>query len=48
MLRERPGREALGIGEDERFVGLLYLGRPIQEQRPPERAPLESYAEWLD
>lgn len=48
VLREPAGRRALGIGEEERFVGLLYLGRPIQEQRAPERAPLESYAEWLD
>jgi nitroreductase len=48
VLREQAGREALGIGEAERFVGLLHLGRPIQERRAPERAPLEAYAEWLD
>ncbi len=38
VLRERAGRDAVGLGEDERFVGLLYLGRPIQDQRPPERS----------
>lgn len=48
VLRTEAGREALGIGPGERFVGLLYLGRPVQKQRPPERAPLEQYAEWLD
>ena len=30
------------------FVALLYLGRPVQDQRPPERAPPEQFAEWLD
>jgi nitroreductase len=48
VLRTAEGRAALGIGEDEHFVGLLYLGHPVQEQRPPERAPLERYVEWLD
>lgn len=42
------GREAVGLGADERFVGLLYLGRPIQEQRAPERAPLSETALFLD
>lgn len=48
VLRTAAGRAALGIGDEEHFVGLLYLGHPVQEQRPPERAPLEHYAEWLD
>ncbi len=48
VLRSPGGREALAIDEDERFVGLLYLGYPIQEQRPPERPDPSSYVEWLD
>ena len=48
VLRTAEGLGALGIGPEERFVGLLYLGRPIQEQRAPEREPLEHYGEWLD
>jgi nitroreductase len=42
------GRRALGLGDDETPVGLLYLGRPRQEQPPPERAPLEDVAAFLD
>lgn len=48
VLRGDAGRTALGIDPSERFVGLLYLGYPVQEQRAPERAPLERFAEWLD
>src|SRR4051794_20842447 len=43
VLRTREGRAAVGMGEDEHFVGLLHLGRPRQEQRVPEREPAESY-----
>ena len=38
VLREPAGRAAVGLPDGERFVGLLYLGRPVQEQRPPERS----------
>jgi nitroreductase len=48
VLREPEGRAAVGLGEDERFVGLLHLGRAVQEQRPPERAPAEQVVEFLD
>ena len=37
VLRTREGREAIGIGEDERFVGLIHLGPPRQDREPPER-----------
>jgi nitroreductase len=37
VLRTEAGRRAVGLAADERFVGLLYLGEPVQEQRPPER-----------
>ena len=38
VLRDPAGRRAVGLPDDEVFVGLLYLGRPVQEQRPPERS----------
>jgi nitroreductase len=34
--------------EDERFVGMLHLGRPAQEQKPPERLPADQVVEFLD
>ena len=33
VLRTREGRAAVGLGDDERFVGLIHVGRPVQEQR---------------
>jgi nitroreductase len=48
VLREPEGLEALRIPPEERAIGLLYLGRPIQEQRAPERAPAEEAVAWLD
>jgi nitroreductase len=48
VLRTSEGRAALGIGDDERAIGLLHLGPPRQEQRPPERAPAEDVIEYLD
>ena len=38
VMRQPAGREAVGLPANERFVGLLYLGRAVQEQRPPERS----------
>jgi nitroreductase len=40
ILRDPAGLAALGVGPDERFVGLLHLGWGRQEKDPPERAPL--------
>jgi nitroreductase len=48
VLRSAEGRAAVGLGSDERFVGLLYLGRPVQEMPPPQRARLEQVADFLD
>ena len=48
VLRTDAGREAVGIPDDERFVGLLHLGWPIQEQRTPERQPVGQVATFLD
>lgn len=48
VMRTEEGRAAVGLGESERFVGLLHLGHPVQEQAPPERAPAEQVVEFLD
>lgn len=48
VLRTREGRDALGIGEDERFVALIHLGWPRQEKEPPERAPRSQIVSYLD
>jgi nitroreductase len=48
VLRTAEGRAALGIGEDERAIGLLHLGPGRQEQRPPERAPAADVIAYLD
>src|ERR687891_345728 len=36
VLRTDEGRRAVGLPEEERFVALIHLGEPIQEQRAPE------------
>jgi nitroreductase len=48
VLRTPEGRSAVGISDDERFVGLLHLGKPVQEQRPPERLPADQVIEFLE
>ena len=48
LLRSSEGRGAVGLPEDERFVGLLHLGRPRQEKEPPERPPVEQATVFLD
>ena len=48
VLREPEGRAAVGLPEDERFVGLLHLGTPIQERHAPEREPAASVVEYLE
>ena len=47
VMRGAPGCDAVGLGADERFVGLLHLGHPVQEQRAPERAPIADAAIFL-
>ena len=48
VLRTREGRAAVGLAEDERFVSLIHLGRPIQDKEPPDRAPVGEIATYLD
>jgi nitroreductase len=47
VLRTPEGRAAVSIPDDERFVGLLHLGKPVQEQRVPNRTPPEQFIEFL-
>jgi nitroreductase len=48
VLRTKQGREAVGLGDDEDFVGLLHLGWAKQEAEPPEREPPARYVTYLD
>ena len=48
VLRTPEGRAAVGIPDGERFIGLIHLGHPIQEQRAPERAPADQVVEFLE
>ncbi len=48
VLDSAPAREALGLHDDEVMLGLLYLGRPVQQPPAPERAPVEAVATFLD
>jgi nitroreductase len=48
VLRTAAGRAAVRMEENERFVSLIHLGEPVQEQRPPDRAPAADAVEYLD
>ncbi len=48
VLHRPEGRAALGLPGEEQVLGLLYLGRPCQEQRVPERAPVADVVSYLD
>jgi len=48
VMETAAGRAALGIPADELPIGLLHLGDPRQEQRVPDRAPVEEIAFFLD
>ena len=48
VLREQEGREAVGLPDGERFVGLLHLGFPVQEQRAPQRPTETETTTYLD
>jgi nitroreductase len=48
LLRSTGGRQAVGLPDRERFVGLLHLGRPRQQKEAPERPPVEQTTDFLD
>lgn len=47
VLDDPPVREALGVGESERLVALLDLGRPRELPDPKERAAAQDRTRWL-
>jgi nitroreductase len=47
VLRTPEGRAAVGLADDEHFVGLLHLGQARQEKEPPERAPSGDFVSYL-
>ena len=47
VLRTPDGRAAVGMGEDELFVGLIHLGYARAEKGPPERLPPADFVRYL-
>jgi nitroreductase len=47
VLRTEEGREAVQIPDEERILGLIYLGHPCQDKQAPEREPSEKYVTYL-
>jgi nitroreductase len=47
VLRTPAGREAVGLPDGERFIGLIHLGPPRQEREAPERPTPGSYVTHL-
>jgi nitroreductase len=48
LLEKSSVRTGLAIPAEERPIGLLHLGHPVQVQRVPERAPVDEIAIFLD
>jgi nitroreductase len=48
LLRAEAGRAAVGLPDDERFVGLLHLGQPRQQRPAPPRPALTATTVFLD
>jgi nitroreductase len=47
VLRTKAGREAVGLPDGERFLGLIHLGPSRGTPPTPERAVLEDYRFYL-
>jgi len=47
VLRTAAGCASVGLGDDERFLGLIHLGPKRQEQPPPERPDLHDFVTYL-
>ena len=48
ILRTPEGCAAVGLGEEERFVGLIHLGHPRQQKPAPERPGADQTTTYLD
>jgi nitroreductase len=48
VLRERTGLDAVGVPDDERFVGLIHLGYAAGNKPAPDRPPPETAVTYLD
>jgi nitroreductase len=48
ILREPAGLEAVGVPDDERFVGLLHLGEVFEPKPAPERPDAGATVTYLD
>jgi nitroreductase len=48
VLRSDAGRQAVGLGPDEPFIGLLHLGQARQDAAPPDREDAETYVSFLE
>jgi nitroreductase len=48
VLRTEAGRAAVGLGDDERVLGLIHLGPLREDKRAPEREAPERYVTYLD
>jgi len=47
VLRTQAGCAAVGVGDDERFLGLIHLGPKRQEQPPPARPDPDDFVTYL-
>jgi nitroreductase len=47
VLRTKAGRNAVGLPDGERFLGLIHLGPARGDPPPPERAPVAAYLTYL-
>ena len=47
IFRTARGREAAGVSDGERVLALLHFGSPDREPAPRERAPVETYVDFL-
>jgi nitroreductase len=48
VLRTPAGREAVGVPEGERVLGLIHLGQARAEPPAKDREPVESYLSFLE
>jgi hypothetical protein len=46
-MRTGEGCAAVGLGDDERFLGLIHLGPKRQEQPPPARPDPAEFVTYL-